>query len=72
MNKEVNVNIYSAGLSLYYQGNKNIVSSYFKDNKQYCEVLLTAEEIKFPTGVYFYTIKSGNKVYKGKMVIFND
>lgn len=72
VNKEVNVNIYSAGLSLYYEGNKNIISSYLKDEKQYCEILLTAEEIKFPTGVYFYVIKSGSKVHKGKMVIFND
>jgi hypothetical protein len=72
VSKEVNVNIYSAGLSLYFEGSKNIISSYLKDDKQYCEILLTADEIKFPTGVYFYVIKSGTKVHKGKMVIFND
>lgn len=72
INKEVSVNIYSAGLSLYYEGIKNIESSYLKDNKQYCRILLTADEIEFPTGVYFYVIKSGKTVHKGKMVIFND
>ncbi len=71
-NKEVNVNIYSAGLSLYYEGNKEMKNYGSQDGKEYSKIVLTADEIKFPTGVYFYVIKSGTKVHKGKMVIFND
>ena len=72
LGEEVDINIYSAGLEGYFVGRKNISSVYYKDTKHYCEILLTSEELKFPTGVYFYVIKSGNNIYKGKLVIFND
>lgn len=72
LGEEVDINIYSAGLEGYFVGRKNISSVYYKDTKHYCEILLTSEELKFPSGVYFYVIKSGKNIYKGKLVIFND
>ena len=72
LGEEVDINIYSAGLENYFIDSKIISSVYFKDSNRYCEILLTSEEVDFPTGVYFYVIKSGENIYKGKMVVFND
>ncbi len=69
---EVDLNIYSSGLESVYLGNKNIQYSYLKDSKKYCELTLKNGDINFPSGVYIYVIKSGDDIYKGKLVIFND
>ncbi len=71
-NEEVDLNVYSTGLGLYYSGKKIIQFSYLKDSKKYYRIILDKSEINFPTGVYIYVIKSGEDIYKGKLVIFND
>jgi hypothetical protein len=70
--EEVDINIYSAGMELYYSGQKNIQSSYLKNSNKYCEISLNKSDFDFPSGVYIYVIKSGENIYKGKLVIFND
>jgi hypothetical protein len=69
---EVDLNIYSAGLESVYSGKKNVQYSYMKNFKKMSEVLLLNGDISYPSGVYIYVIKSGNDIYKGKLVIFND
>lgn len=69
---EADINIYSAGMELYYSGKKPIQSSYLKNSTKYDEIILNGTEINFPTGVYIYVIKSGDEIFKGKLVIFND
>ena len=71
-NEEVDLNIYSAGLELYYSGKKSVQAPYLKDAKRYCRVTLNKSETNFDSGVYIYVIKSGDDIYKGKLVIFND
>ncbi len=70
--EEVDLNIYSAGVELYYSDKKNIQSAYSKDSNKYCEISLDKSEVDFPSGVYIYVIKSGEDIFKGKLVIFND
>lgn len=70
--EEVNLNIYSAGMELYYSGQKSIQSSYLKNSDKYCEIFLIKDEFDYPTGIYIYVIKSGEDIFKGKLVIFND
>jgi len=72
LGEEVDLKIYSAGVELYYSGKKAIRSSYLKDSQKYCEIVIDNTEINFPTGVFIYVIKSGENIYKGKLVIFND
>ncbi len=69
---EVNLNIYSSGLEIMYSGNPSIRASYLKNSNKYCEVIIDGSEINFATGVYIYVIKSGDQIWKGKLVIFND
>ncbi|MBE0539230.1 MAG: hypothetical protein IH620_05910 [Ignavibacterium sp.] len=69
---EADINIYSAGVELYYSGKKPIQSSYIKNSIKYNEIIMNGSEINFPSGVYIYIIKSGDEIYKGKLVIFND
>jgi hypothetical protein len=71
-NEEVDLNIYSAGLELYYSGKKRVQSPYLKDSKRYRRITLNKSDANFSSGVYIYVIKSGNDIYKGKLVIFND
>ena len=71
-NEEVDLNIYSAGLELYFSGKKSVQAPYLKDSKRYGRVTLNKSEANFPSGVYIYVIKSGEDVFKGKLVIFND
>jgi hypothetical protein len=70
--EEVDLNIYSAGVELFYYGKKNIQLSYTKDSKKYCEISLNKSDFDYPSGVYIYVIKSGDEIFKGKLVIFND
>lgn len=70
--EEVDLNIYSAGVELYYSGQKIIKSSYLKNSNKYCEISLSKSDFDFPSGVYIYVIKSGEDIFKGKLVIFND
>ncbi len=69
---EVDLNIYSAGVELYYSGVKIISSAYSKDSKKYYEIVLDKADVDFSSGVYIYVIKSGEDIFKGKLVIFND
>lgn len=69
---EVDLNIYSAGIELYYSGIKTISSEYSKESKKYYEIVLDKAEVDFPSGVYIYVIKSGDDIFKGKWLIFND
>jgi hypothetical protein len=66
---EADLNIYSSGLELVYSGKKEVKLSRFNTFR---EVILYNTEIDFPSGVYIYIIKSGEDVFKGKLVIFND
>ena len=54
--------------------NKNfyIQSAYLKNSSKYCEISLNKSDFDFPSGIYIYVIKSGEDVFKGKLVIFND
>jgi hypothetical protein len=70
--EEVDLNIYSAGVEQYYAGKKSIQSAYLKNSNKYCEISLNKSDFDFPSGVYIYVIKSGDDVFKGKLVIFND
>lgn len=72
LGEEVDVNIYSAGVELYYSGKKTIRSSYLKNSEKYCEIVVENTDAEFSSGVYIYVIKSGENIYKGKLVIFND
>ena len=71
-NEEVDLNIYSAGLELYFTGKKSVQAPYLKDSKRYGRVTLNKSEANFSSGVYIYIIKSGEDIFKGKLVIFND
>jgi len=70
--QEIDINIYSAGAELYYSGKKIIQSSYLKNSNKYCEISLSKNDFDYPSGVYIYVIKSGEDIFKGKLVIFND
>mgnify|MGYP006314159219 FL=1 len=70
--EEIDLNIYSAGVELYYSGKKIIQSSYLKNSNKYCEISLSKNDFDYPSGVYIYVIKSGEDIFKGKLVIFND
>lgn len=70
--EEVDLNIYSAGVELYYSGKKNIQSNFSKGSIKYCKISLDKSEFDYPSGVYIYVIKSGEDIFKGKLVIFND
>jgi len=72
LDEEVNLSIYSAGLDLYFAGDKAIQSTYLKNGKTYCEIILDKKDANFFTGVYIYFIKTGAEIYKGKLVIFDD
>ncbi|MBE0551571.1 MAG: hypothetical protein IH619_04245, partial [Ignavibacterium sp.] len=72
LGEEVNLSIYSAGLDLYFSGNKIIQSTYLKNGKTYCELILDKNDANFFTGVYIYFIRTGTDIFKGKLVIFND
>ena len=69
---EVDLNIYSSGVELYYSGVKTISSAYSKDSKKYYEIVLDKADVDFSSGVYIYVIKSGEDIFKGKLVVFND
>jgi hypothetical protein len=70
---EVDLNIYSSGLGLVYSKKMFLEAIYVKDSKWYFRIGLNNSEINdFATGVYIYVIKSGDEVWKGKLVIFND
>lgn len=66
---EADLNIYSSGLELIYSSKKEVKLSRFNTFR---EVIVYNTEIDFPSGVYIYVIKSGEDVFKGKLVIFND
>ncbi len=69
----VDLNIYSAGLELSFSGKKNVFNPYYnKDSKKYYRMTLNKSDANFSTGIYVYVIKVGDKIYKGKLVIFND
>ena len=70
--EEVDLNIYSSGMELYFSGKKDILLPSIGDPKRYRRLTLNKSEADFPTGVYIYVIKSGDDIYKGKLVIFND
>ena len=67
-NSEVDINIFSVGLELYYSGKKTIAIVDPGIN----QIIVDKANINFGSGVYIYVIKSGDNIYKGKLVIFND
>jgi hypothetical protein len=67
-NSEADVNIFSSGLELYFAGKKTIAIA----DKGINQVTISKSEAKFSTGVYIYVIKSGKKIWKGKLVVLND
>lgn len=70
---EVDLNIYSAGLELVYEKRMLIEAVYNKDSKWYFRLGLNNSELNsLATGIYIYAIKSGDEIWKGKLVIFND
>ena len=71
-NEEIDLNVFSAGLELYYSGKKKVQPPYSKDSKRYRRVTLNKSEANFSSGVYIYVIKAGDEIFKGKLVIFND
>jgi len=73
--KAIDLNIFSAGLQLAYTGKPIIKKSFIKESKRYCEIIwngLDEDNKHLGSGIYIYVIKSGDEVYKGKLVIFND
>lgn len=75
LSNEVDLNVYSVGMHLTYVGKAIIVKSYLRNSKRYSEIFWNAldnDGNKLPSGVYIYVIKSGEDIYKGKLVIFND
>ena len=72
LGEEVDLNIYSAGMDLVFADKKNIRSTYLRDSKKYCEIMINKSDVNFSTGVYIYAIKSGDDIFTGKLVIFND
>jgi len=57
---------------LVYSGNPLVKDTYLNNSRKYCRIVLDKLELNFASGVYIYAIKSGNDIYKGKLVIFND
>lgn len=72
LGEEVDLNIFSVGAELYYSGKKLIRSSYIKNSQKYCEIIMDKYDANFASGVYIYVVKSGDHIFKGKLVIFND
>ena len=70
--EEVDLYIYSAGMELYFSAKEHIHLPRIGDPKKYREMTLNKSEANFSSGVYIYVIKSGDDIYKGKLVIFND
>jgi hypothetical protein len=70
--EEVDLYIYSAGIELYYSDKKPIHLPRIGDPKKYREITLNKSAVNFSSGVYIYVIKSGDDIYKGKLVIFNE
>ena len=70
--EDVDLNIYSSGLELYFSGKKIIQSGYAKNSKRYRRIFFDKSDADFSSGVYFYVIKAGSEIFKGKLVIFND
>ena len=67
-NTVVNVNIYSSGLELVYSGEETISIAAENIN----QVTIKNSLVDYPSGVYIYAVNSGNKIWKGKLVVFND
>ncbi len=63
------LNIYTAGMNLIYSGKAEIIAG---------EKIVVKWNVhdnkgdKLPTGIYIYAVKSGDKLTKGKFVIYND
>ncbi len=75
LSNEVDLNVFSIGMHLAYVGKEIIIKSYLKNSIRYSEIfwnVLDNDGNKLPSGVYIYVIKSGEDIYKGKLVIFND
>lgn len=73
INNEVDLNIYSSGLELVYESKKYLEAVYIKDSKWYFRIGVDNLDLRdLASGVYIYVIKSGNEIWKGKLVIFND
>lgn len=67
---ELMLNIYTSAMELVYESKKSVVSSYNQKVLQWNGRTIKGERVG--SGVYIYVIKSGDDIYKGKVVIFND
>ena len=68
---EYNLNIYSIGMKLVYSSTVSLI----KLDKEKPVITWNGKDNnnrKLSSGVYIYSVKSGNNVKKGKIVIFND
>ncbi len=66
---DAEVFIYSSSMNLVYSGQQRIVAS---ERISVAWNGLDINNQKLPTGVYFYFVKCGNDIQKGKLVIYND
>ena len=66
---DAEVLIYSSSMNLVYSGQLRIVAS---EKISVAWNGLDNNNQKLPTGVYFYVVKCGNDIQKGKFVIYND
>lgn len=66
---DAEVFIYSSSMNLVYSGQKRIVAS---EKISVAWDGLDNNNKKLPTGVYFYIVKCGDEIKKGKIVIQND
>ncbi|MFZ1518817.1 MAG: MXAN_6640 family putative metalloprotease [Ignavibacteriaceae bacterium] len=70
---EVDLNIYSAGLELVYEKRMLLEAVYIKDSRWFFRIGLNNSDLNsLATGVYIYVVKSGDEVWKGKLVVFNE
>jgi hypothetical protein len=68
---EVDLSIYNISMNLVFSGNKNPA----RDNNGNWVVKWNCRSIenqKLPSGVYIYSVKHGNNIQKGKVVILNE
>ncbi|MGB5289368.1 MAG: hypothetical protein WBN42_12850, partial [Ignavibacteriaceae bacterium] len=69
--EQVDFNVYSAGMELQFSREKSIeLSSSGQRGVRWDG--LNNDNNKLASGVYIYVIKKGDKVVKGKVVIFNE
>lgn len=72
LNEEVDLIIFTSGLETVFTSTMKIQTTYLKKNKNYCEIVLNKNDLVLKSGVYIYSVKAREEIFKGKLVIFND